>query len=67
MPIVPACGDGVPCAYKTRHTVRPTTDDDMAPTLFMRLVNNPQMNGPRKTAQIAPQDIPRILTMVEGR
>jgi len=42
------------------------TEDEIAPTLFALFVNNPQINGPRKTDPMAPQEIPRIATIVSG-
>ena len=38
----------------------------MAPVFETHFVKSPQMNGPRNTAPIAPQDTPNILTIVAG-
>ena len=41
-------------------------DDARAPNLFTYFVNNPQMNGPKNVAPMAPHDIPSIATMESG-
>ena len=66
MPIVPACGEGIPKMYKTRQAPKPKTDEYNAPYLLAFFQNNPQINGPKKAEPMAPQDIPRIATIVSG-
>jgi hypothetical protein len=66
IPIVPACGEGIPLKYRIRQVLNPKIDDENAPNFVIRLLNNPQTNGPRKAAPIEPQEIPRIATIVDG-
>lgn len=67
MPIVPACGAGVPVAYSPRQVPKPATDEAIAPAFVIQLQRIPHTNGPRNAAPIAPHEIERMDTMVAGR
>ena len=49
-----------------RVTPRPVTAEDQAPYLFVNFVKSPHTKGPKKAAQIAPQETPSIETIVDG-
>ena len=49
-----------------RQVARPRTEEAIAPVRFTRVEKSPQMNGPRKTEPMAPQEIPRMETIVAG-
>ena len=66
IPIVPAWGDGIPAAYRIRQVPNAKTDAEIAAHLFVFFQNNPQIKGPRKTEPIAPQEMPKMATMVAG-
>lgn len=64
IPMVPACGEGIPEIYKIKQIDRPPIPDARAPVLVAFFMNKPQTNGPRKNAPMAPQEIPNMATMV---
>lgn len=66
MPIVPACGEGEPVKYKYRQTPSPITEEENAPASVVLFHNKPHIKGPKNAAPIAPHEIPRIITIVEG-
>ena len=67
MPMVPASGDDEqPEKYRTRHSSKPVTEAQTAPVLFAFVLTSPQINGPRNTDPMAPQEIPRMDTIVAG-
>ena len=68
IPIDPACGTilGPQSKKRTRQIANPPTAAEIAPNLFVQLLNMPQIKGPRATDAIAPQEITRIVTMIAG-
>ena len=66
IPIVPACGDGVPVTYRVRQVASPRIDELHAPSGVARFQRSPDRYGPRKADPIAPHEIPRIATIVDG-
>ena len=51
---------------KNKHVPKPKTAPETAPNLFTFLLNNPQINGPKNTEAIAPQEMERIVTITAG-
>ena len=68
IPKLPACGTiFAPQIKKSiKQIVSPPTEAAIAPVLLTFLLNNPQINGPKKTEAIAPQEIDRIVTITAG-
>jgi len=68
MPTLPACGTIL--APQTTNRImqisNPPTDPAIAPIRVTFLLNIPQMNGPKKTDAIAPQEIESIVTITAG-
>lgn len=66
IPIVPACGEGMPLTYKEIHTVNPIIPDDNPPNLLVHFMKRPPMKGPRKNDPIAPHETPKMATIESG-
>ena len=66
IPMVPASGDPNPATDKPIHTPSPRIIDEKAASFVVFFQNRPQMNGPRNADPMAPHDMARIVTMVEG-
>ena len=66
MPIVPDWGEGILNIVSRIHALRPKKADIIAPILLTCRLKSPQIKGPRKEDPIAPQEIPKIKTMVAG-
>ena len=51
---------------RIRHTESPVVEAVIAPAFPSLFENSPQINGPRNTEAIAPQDIDNIVTITAG-